>query len=438
MLRLNPLRGLDRPREVWAWGMYDLANQSFTLLIITLLFPIYFKEHLAPSEAVGDSVWSALGSTSLLVVVVLSPIIGALADARRLRKELLIATGLGSASLTACLAIPPLAQHPMVLPAACFFLANIFFQLGENLLASFLSDIASPRNVGRVSATGWAMGYAGALVLLLLTAGAITRFSWTVADWPPLFVFAGLWFALGIIPAALILRERRRRLDAISTRSAIHESFARLAQTARDAARYRQLARFLIAYFVFWMGVQTIIYFAGILASDFGFTQTKLVLFMLQLTLTAGIAAVLTGVYQDRLGGLRTISIFLGLWILTACAMLALTLLPRPPEAMFWIIGNAVGLAIGGIGTASRALVARFTPEHKSAEFFGFWGTTGKLAGVVGVLTFGQTKAWIGAPAAMLVLLAFFVIGLLLLLRVSEFSGLRVARRAGRRPGTPA
>lgn len=437
MLRLNPFRGLDRPREVWAWGMYDLANQSFTLLIITLLFPIYFKEHLAPSEPVGDSAWSALGAASLLVVVALSPILGALADARRLRKELLIATGVASATLTAFLALSPVAPRPMLLAGTLFLFANIFFQLGENLLASFLPDIASPRNFGRVSATGWAMGYAGALVLLLLTAGAITLFSWTVADWPPLFLFAGIWFGLGIIPAALILRERRHRPDSIPALAAIRESLARLAQTARDAARYRQLARFLIAFFVYWMGVQTIIYFAGILASDFGFSQTKLVLFMLQLTVTAGIAAVLTGIYQDRVGGQRTVAFFLVLWILTATAMLALTLLPRPPEALFWIIGNAVGLALGGIGTSSRALVARFTPEHKSAEFFGFWGTTAKLAGVVGVLAFGQTKAWIGASAAMLVLLAFFVLGLLLLLRVNELAGLRVAQRAERHARAP-
>lgn len=430
-MKLNPFHGLANPRTVWAWGMYDLANQSFTLLINTLLFSIYFKEVVVGDPQRGDSLWSLTFAVSMLLVVVCSPVLGAVADCRGTRKRQLMLTGFGCAVLTCLFALGgPGALWLMVL---LYVPANFCFQIGENVLASFLQSVSTPRTIGRVSATGWAMGYVGALILLVLTAGGMKLFGLEQPrDWRGFFVLAGVWFLVNMIPSAIVLREPPTVRPVGRAATLAGEAAHRLMETVRSASRYRQLVLFLSAFFVFGMGVQVIVAFSSIIAKDFGIEGAKLILFVLQLTVTAGLAAVATGFFQDRIGARTTVIIFLGVWIISAAGLLAISLTPDCPEAAFWIAGNGIGFGLGGIGTASRSLVARFTPAHKAAEFFGLWGMVFKLAGVVGVFSFGQVKAWIGMPASLALLLGFFVIGMLMALSVRESAGLRAARRAER------
>ena len=446
-LTLNPFRKLPNGKAVWAWGMYDLANQSFTLIINTLLFSIFFKEvvvggTLSPADAAADpdlvaqtaaradSLWSITFSASMFVVVLLSPFVGALADARAWRRRFLLGTGLVCVAMTCALA--GLSAGTIALAILLYIPANIAYQIGENFLASFLPSVSTPRTIGRVSAIGWTMGYVGALLLLVFCAAGMKLFNLGhPADWGPFFIFAGLWFLLGMTPTALFLPEPPAN-PAPRGVSIARATLDRMADTLHSAAHYTHLVRFLTAFFVYGMGVQVIIAFASILARDFNFDTTKLVLFVLQLTVTAGIAAIVTARYQDRIGTRVTIMAYLVIWLASASGLFVVSLLTPRPEWAFWLAGNGIGLGIGGIGTASRAMVGRFTPQHKTAEFFGLWGMVYKLAGVVGVLAFGQIKAWIGLPAALALLAGFFVGGMLLLLRVSETAGLRAARRAER------
>ncbi len=429
--RLNPFKGLPNAKEVWAWGMYDLANQSFTLLIITLLFPIYFKNVIAPAN--GDALWATAGSGSLALVVLLSPFVGAAADSYGIKKRLLIITGVICCVLTCLMAL--LGANDTALAIGLFVAANVSYQLGENILAGFLPEVSTPRNIGRVSATGWAMGYIGALLLILLTLVGMLVIGWKdESQWAPYFLLAGVWFALGMIAPWKILKEVRPTTKAQGT--LVANTIGRLTETVRQASRYRHLSRFLLAFFIYGLGVQTIIYFAGIIARDFGLQDAQLMVFTLQLTVMAGAAAIVTGIYQERVGAKATLIFYLLLWIVTALGLLALTLIPAGQRTdnqwAFWVVGNGVGLGLGGIGTASRSMVGRFAPRHKTAEFFGLWGMTYKSAGVVGVLSFGVVKSWLGDPASMVLLGSFFVIGLVLLLRVNETSGVRAARRAER------
>lgn len=439
--RLKPFRSLPNPREVFAWGMYDFANQSFTLLILTLLFPLYVKNvavaspglDTAAQEAMGDRVWSSIYAASMLLVVLSAPVVGAFADTRGAKKRLLVGTGIGCVLLTASFAF--IGPGGWVLAAILFIPANYCYQIGENMLASFLPEVATQRTFGRVSAIGWTMGYIGALLLLVLVAVGMLLFGFKDVDqWRPFFVFAAVWFAMGMILPSLVLRERRPG-ETPSIAACLRLAADRMRSTIRDASSHRQLLRFLLAFFVYALGVQTIIAFAGIIAEDFGFGNTELVLFVLQLTVTAGIGAVLTGMYQDKLGPRRTLIIFLIVWVVTCLTMVGLTLPADPPQWLFWVAGNGVGLGLGGVGTASRAMVGAFTPQQKTAEFFGLWGMTYKGAGVAGVLSFGQVKAGLGSTASLLLLTGFFLVGLALLLRVNVSAGRRSALRAQRLHG---
>lgn len=433
--RLNPFHGLANGKKVAAWAAYDLANQSFTLLMITLLFPIYFREVVVGDERRGDSLWSIAVAGSLLLVVVLSPLVGAFADAYGAKKRLLMGTGVVCAALTIALALT--GPGTVAAAMAIFMVANLAYQLGENLLAAFLPEVSTPRTIGRVSATGWSAGYIGALVLQIVVVVAMLTMGLRDPEaWGGFFVLAGLWFVAGMIAPMIVLDETRPRRRG-GEGNLVAATVTRFADTVRRAGEYRQLSRFLLAFFVYALGVQVVIAFAGLLARDFGMGDVKLMVFALQLTVTAGIGAVVTGIYQDRIGTKTTVAVFLGIWIATAAGLLALTLIPDSARAAnewaFWTVGNGVGLGLGGIGTASRSMVGLFTPKQRTAEFFGLWGMAYKLAGVVGVLSFGQVRAFLSDTGSMVLLLGFFVVGLILLMRVDARAGIRQARRGQKR-----
>lgn len=427
--KLNPFANLSNPKEVWAWGMYDFANQSFTLLINTLLFAIYFKDVVVGDDQRGDWLWSILFSSSMLLVVFASPIIGAIADARCWRKEVLMLTGVGCVLMTCGLGF---IQPSMILLAAMLYIpANFCYQIGENALASFLTDVADSRNTGRVSAIGWTMGYTGAIFILIIVFASMLLFDMKSPEqWRPFFLFAGIWFMLGMIPAALILKEHKRPIVQLH-QNPVADAFMRMKQTIEHAAMYRQLLVFLVSFFVYAIGIQTVIAFAAILAKEFGFKEEQLLLFVAQITITAGISAAITSRFQDTIGAKRTIQIYLGVWVVSTAMLAVLSGVPSLPRWLFWVIGNGIGFGLGGTGTASRAMVARLTPKHKGAEFFGLWGVSYKLA-AVGVLGFGFVKAGMGNTWALVLLLGFFAMGFVLLLPVNEVAGVRAAQRASR------
>jgi UMF1 family MFS transporter len=435
----NPFAKLPNPRTVWAWGMYDLANQSFQLLINTLLFSIFVTNVVAATPTEGTRLWVRMVAAAQVLVVVLSPITGAIADTRGWRRGFLLWTGAFCAAATASLALlrPGETTNALLL----FVLAAVACGLGENFLASFLPGISTRDNVGFVSALGWTMSYIGAIVLLACVAVFAFVFGQDrPQDMRPMFVFAGAWFALGMVPAALYLRENAP--PARGSGTGVGSALARLARTARETGRFRQLTRFLAIFFVYSMGTNAMIYFLGQIGDERGFRLPQLILFALVMALSAGLAAALTARVQDRLGHRRTISMFLAVWVVATGAMGVSTFVDAPPAA-FWVVAVLVGLGLGGVGTSSRALVGAFTPESRAAEFFGMWGLASKLSVVAGVVAFGQLATHAAADLrtgqgiACLVVSGLFAIGLGLLQLVDVAEGVRAASEEPA-PGTPA
>lgn len=435
----KPLKNLEKPREVFAWGLYDLANQSFTLLIITLLFPIYFKTVAVGDQQRGDALWSAGVSVALFTVVILSPFVGTYADARGQRKRILMITGGICSLLTALLAIVSPGQWWLGL--VLFIPANICYQLGENLLASFLPALSTPRTIGRVSAIGWAMGYLGSLLLLLCVISGVQFLNWTdTIHWRWFFILAGAWFFVWMIPAGIVLTEPKADTQLAEMNGA-KLALTRMMTTLREASHFNQLTRFLIAFFIYGLGVQTMIAFAAILASDFGIQDKGLFIFTLQIAVTAGATAIVVAKFQDRIGVKPTISIFLVVWVLSSAGLFitkAMGLAGGSNQWIFWVLGNGIGIGLGGIGPSSRAMVGLFAPSTRVGEFYGLWGMTYKLAGAIGVLAFGQVKAWIGDAPALGLLTSFFAVGLVMLMTVSVPRGIRAAKQADRQAAKKA
>lgn len=440
MVRFNPFRGLPNPREVWAWGMYDLANQSFQLLVNTLLFGIYIAAYVAPQAAAGagtqgEAAWGKMGAAQMILVLVASPILGAIGDARALRREFLLATGFGAVVLTCALAFagPGMLAYATAVYIAAAFLVGI----GENFLGSFLPQLATRETMGKVSAIGWSMSYLGALILLGLTAVVLFGLNLTEPrHWRWIFVGAGVWFLLGMLPTVFYLRERLPPARPSEGGSVILLGLRELRGSLREARRYTQLIRFLSIFFVYSMGTLSVVFFAGLIGKSFGFDVRQLTLLAVVMSLTAGGSAIFAARHQDSLGHRRTIRIFLAVWVVSTLALAIMEVLSpaaaagqsRGAPLAFWFISAGIGIGLGGIGTASRAMVGLFTPGAKAAEFFGLWGMVYRLGGIVGVLAFSQVRTRVSAEAGLFLLTLFFGAGLVLMGLVDEEEGMRQAQ----------
>lgn len=423
------LKGLPNRREVLAWGSYDLANQSFQLLINTMLFGVYLREVVSDEET-GERWWKAMTAAALLAIVALSPILGAIADLRAWKREILLVSGVACAILTATLAL--VGANDLALAAAIYIPAAILCGVGENFLGSFLPQIADESSMGRVSAIGWTMSYIGALALLicLVIATKVLDLDET-ADFRWLFLFAGVWFAVWMLPAIVILRERARPTPKGGSAGILTAGFGRLVSTIRGLDRFRVLARFLVVFFIFSMGTQVYVYLSGVITKQLRFNNTDLFLVALELSLLAGLGAMLTGRVQDAWGHRRTIRLFLAIWAVSMGGLAIMAWL-GPTRVVFFILAAGTGIGLGGIGTASRALVGVLTPPERAAEFFGLWGMAYKLSGAVAMLLFIALQSLVsGSPAASLgTTAAFFGIGFVLMAGINVEEGVRAAREA--------
>lgn len=432
--RVNPLRELPNQGQIWSWISYDVANQSFTLLINTLLFSVFFTKVVVNDPTRDDMLWSLTYSISMLLTVIASPFVGAMADSRSWKKIGLMVTGFGCALLTCALGLIP--PDGLWIAVLLYIPANFCFSIGENFLASFLPQLADRERFGLLSGVSWAIAYGAALLLLIATAAAMIVFNLRTPDeWRPFFVFAGLWFALFSIPTLMFLREAPPA-GGTAPGNPLIVGIQRLRQTVREVGRFRDLAMLLVASVFYGTAMSVVIFFASILAREFGFSDVDLVIFTGVITVSGILGTLGPAFYQDRFGHRRTTVVLLLLWLVTSLALAGVSWLyhraPDPsqfPRWPIWIIGNLLGLGLGSLGSANRAFVGYLTPPERSAEFFGLWGLVFKLA-AIGTIPFAVAKDLIGTTASCLVLAAFVVAGLGLTLLVDERRGAEAARRS--------
>jgi UMF1 family MFS transporter len=409
-------------REIVAWAMFDFANSSYTTIVVSFFFSNVFTQLIAAGPD-ADLWWGRATGLANLIVFLLSPLVGAIADESGRKKGFLFASYALCVAATCALW---LIQPGQVLPAIVLFvISNVAFSFGENFAGAFLPEISTPANVGRVSGFGWGLGYFGGLLSLALVfplvRGGITLDNYENLRrvWPATAAF----FLVAALPTFLILRERStRRSEPFGYY--LRNGFGRLGQTLRAARTFRELVRFLSVFFVFSIGLTAIIAFFGVYAATtLGFSAVEMVLLGALLQVPSALGAILSGVLQDRLGARRTLQFALLLWI-GVSATTALV----DEKRTFWIVAMAAGLGIGSLQAASRALVGLFSPVDKSGEFFGLWGLAGKGAYALGPLIFGWISSASGSQrTAALVNGGFFLAGLLGLFLVDERRGREAA-----------
>ncbi len=415
-------------KELVAWALFDFANSGYTTVVMTTIYSAYFVGVIAAEASdmapgMPTLLWSIAIGLANFVVMILGPVIGALADHQARKKVFLLISSIGCVFATALLAF--VGPGEVLLSMLLVTISAIMFAQGENLIAAFLPELVSKEKMGRMSGYGWCVGYFGGL----LTLGCCL---WII-HWgkqqgmldteiiPITILVTAAIFALTASPTFLYLRERAVAQPKDDHVSYFRASFNRLQHTFKQASHFKDLFRFLLTLAVYQSGVSTVIVLAAIYAQEaMGFGRQELIILIMVVNVTAAVGAFICGHLQDKIGSVPTLAITLVLWIIAIVVAFLAT-----EAAHMWIAGNIIGAAMGSSQAVSRALVSKFTPANRSGEFLGLWGVVIRLSAIIGPLSYGLVSYFTQGNhrQALLSTLVFFVVGLWLLMRVDENRG---------------
>ena len=391
-------------KRILAWCLFDFANSAYSAVIVVAVFSVYYMSHIVGNEhGLGDLWWGRAISASLLLVVMTGPVLGALADRHGLRKRLFIAF---TALCITCIALFTTLLPGMVLRGfALIALANFGFESSQIYYNAYLPDIAPADRLGAVSGLGFAIGYLGSIVGLVVALPLVNSQQFNL-----LWLLVAGFFAVFSLPAFLALPPDRpqpeKRVD--------------LVRVLRDVLGNAPLRRFLLAFFLYFDGVETTIVFSGsFAATTLHFAATDLIKLFIAVQFSALAGALLLARPTDRWGAKRVISLTLLLWIgVSIGAYLAQT------KPTFVAVAVTAGLGLGSIQAASRAFMASLIPRGKESELFGFYALCGKSSSILGPLVFGEVSRRLAGNqrAAVAAVGVFFIVGLLLLQRVRSAS----------------
>jgi len=428
--------GLGR-RDLRAWAIYDLAQAAFQTTIIAAIFPIYFHKVAAadmpPALATSRFAWAT--TWSILIVAVITPFLGAMADYAAIKKKLLgIFTAIGVVSAALMFFIT---RGDWLYALVLFVIGNVGVACAFVFYESLLPHLVGPEQLDIVSAAGYGIGYIGGGVMLAIDMLLMARPEWFGLPDRGVAVRVSLagvavWWALFSIPLFRHVPEPPRRLepDEHAGQNAFVTAVTRLAETFRELRLYRQAFMLLLAFLLYNDGIQTIIRMATTYGTEIGIDETAM-LGALLVTQFIGIPfAFIFGKFAETVGA-KT-AVFVGLGVYAVITLLAYFM---HNAAQFIGLALMVGMVQGGTQALSRSLFASMIPRHKSSEFFAFFGVFERYAGILGPAIFAWMAAHSGTSRnAILSVLGFFVVGAVLLTFVNVDEG----RRAASAASTPA
>jgi len=431
---------MAKHKGVRSWVMYDWANSAFSTVVQAGFFPIFFKDFWSKGAEVTESTWR-LGlavSTASLIVAMLAPILGAFADRGAAKKRLLFVFAilgiLGSAGFYF------IAAGKWQMAAICYVISNIGFLGSLVFYDSLIISVSDESNVDKISGRGYAFGYLGGGLLFLLNVIMVQKPAW--------FGFAGeaeavqfsfltvaIWWAIFAIPLFLNVPEPGGQ--KISWRRAAAEGFSQLAGTLREIRKLKVVVAFLIAYWLYIDGVDTIITMAVDYGKSIGVATPDLITALLLVQFVGFPFAYLLGSLGQKLGAKKLILFGIGIYVIVTVLGANLTLEPYNifgfQVSQFYALAFLIAMVQGCIQALSRSFYSRLIPKDKAAEFYGFYNMLGKFAAIIGPVLMGGVGKLTGNPRLGIQSIAIlFLAGGLLLWRVNEQEGRRMAEEMSR------
>jgi len=413
-------------RAIRAWTMYDWANSTFATTIAAAVLPVYYStvasKNLQPHEATSN--WAFTTTIALVLVALLGPILGAMADFSGAKKRFMSIFVVVGVTGTALLYL--VKSGDWIMASVFYIIGSIGFAGANVFYDSLLPHIAHEDEIDQVSSRGYAMGYAGGgillainLVMIMFSPDHLTELMTRLS-----FLTVSIWWLVFTIPLWRNVKEPPRRILASEIGfNPVKASFSRLSYTFKEIKKYKELTKFIVAFWLYNNGIGTIIFMATIYGTELGFSSTTTIGTLLMVQFVAIPFAFLFGWLAKKIGTKR--SILLSLMIYTLIAIGGYFLYK---EIHFWLLGFAVATVQGGSQALSRSLFGRMMPKSKSAEFYSFFSVSEKIAGTVGPLLFGVVSRLMGGSRLSIVsLIIFFSLGGLLLWRVKEKDGIAIA-----------
>ena len=446
-------RVYPRRAAVVSWIFFDWAAQPYFTLITTFVFAPYFAAHVAPDAASGQALWGFATAAAGIVIALLSPVFGAIADATGRRKPWIAAFGAMLVVGSCLMWIGRPGAPELIVPLlAAYVLATIGVEFATVFNNAMMPTLVPPERIGRLSGTGWATGYIGGIVSLIIVLGFLAanpETGRTLLGFKPLFgldpvmhegdritgPLTGLWFIIFVTPMFLFTPDypARHRLGA-----AMREGLGQLQATLRSLPQQRDIALFLIANMIYTDGLVSLFAFGGIYAAGtFGWNTIQIGTFGIILAAAGTLGGWFGGKLDDRLGPKRVIAGSMTLLLLAIIAILLVSrdsilfipvtpavpggpLFASLPERAYLLLGCIIGACGAPLQAASRSLLIRMVPRDQVAQYFGLFALTGKVTSFIGPLLIGTVTALTASQkAGMAVLVLFFAAGLLLLARVN-------------------
>ncbi len=418
-------------KERWAWYLYDFGNSAYASVVLLAVYSAYFKQQVV-GGAEGSRMWGLSIGIAMLVVALLSPVLGALADFSATKKRILFVFTSLSCVFTSLLF---LVEKGDVFTGMLFFiLAEIGYRGAQVFYNALLPDIAEPEQMGRVSGNGWAIGSVGGIVCLGIVLALILTIKGTFII-RFAFLITAAFYALSTLPVFLFIRERSRPQPLPAGEHLLSLSFKKLKATIQSARQYKEFMRFLVAFLIYNNGIMMLLDFAAIIGAVlFGMTQQQLIVFMIIVQVTSVIGAYLFGQITHRLGGKLALVLSISMMALTVIGLLFVHSL-----FMFNVIGAFAGFALTGVQSVSRTVVGQICPVEKSAEFYGLFSLAGQISNFTGPTLYGLLATALalrfyeprglsahaaeaaGMEAALFSIIAFLLVGLVFLLFVKNW-----------------
>jgi UMF1 family MFS transporter len=450
------LREYPRRTAVISWIFFDWAAQPYFTLITTFVFAPYFAGFVAPDPAQGQALWGFATAAAGLMIALLSPVLGAIADASGRRKPWIAGFG-ALLVIGASLMWFGKPGDPSVIPSLllAYAIASVGVEFATVFNNAMMPTLVPPDRIGRLSGTGWATGYIGGILSLILVLGFLAanpETGRTLFGVAPLFgldpvthqgdritgPLTGIWFVIFVTPMFLLTPDYPAKRPI---RAALHEGLSGLKRTLAELPKQKSLATFLLANMIYSDGLVSLFAFGGIYAAGtFGWQTIQIGSFGILLAIAGTFGAWLGGKLDDKLGPKRVIagSLLILLFALSAIllvdkdSILFVKVAPPAPggalfsgaaERAYLVLGCLIGAAGGPLQAASRTLLIRLAPKDRIAQYFGLFALTGKVTSFIGPLLIGAVTAVTASQkAGMALLVVFFLAGLALLTRVKENS----------------
>lgn len=401
-------------RSVWAWATYDWANSAFSTTVIAGFFPVFFKQFWSAGADVSVSTLrlGTANSIASVIVAAMAPFLGAIADRGSSRRGFLIFFAMMGIVMTGALYF--VEKGAWEAAVAVFIFATIGFASANSFYDSLLVTVSSPRDVDRVSALGFSLGYLGGGLLFAVNVSMTLKpHAFGLADASQAvrisFLTVSVWWAVFSIPIMIFVKEPR--VERVPVIEGIRHGFTRLRSTLAGVRELRFLALFLVGYWFYIDGLFTITKMAVDYGLSLGFRSESLIIALLITQFVGFPSAILFGRLGERIGPKRGIYIGLAIYIGVCIGGFLMT-----SEAHFYVLAVVIGLVLGGVQTLSRSLYSRLIPRPRSAEFFGFYNMLGKFAAIIGPVLMGWVSVTTGNPRlSILSIIALFLIGLTML-----------------------